>query len=232
MTRISFDRFIETSFPLQSLIRCVPGVGIYFGTLDYLKNRFCDDSNQPKPIEAIMLGFTSRIVTVVTLLPVTVIKTRFESGLFSYSNVWTAFTRIYRDEGLKGSFRGLVPTLARDVPFSGLYYLFYSQLKSTLIDTDSNNLTTQQLPRSFKTFIVGLMAGLFASTITHPADVIKTRVQIQPHINLSLYQMIILTIKDGDSFRGLAPRVIRRTLMTALTWTIFEFLIHESKSQK
>ena len=179
-----------------------------------------------------ILGFSARTVTVVTLLPVTVIKTRYESGLFSYANVWTAFNRIYQDEGLKGSFRGLLPTLARDVPFSGLYYLFYSQLKSTFIGTDNKSDSTQPLPRSFKTFVAGLTAGLFASTITHPADVIKTRVQIQPYLTSSLYEMIILTIKDGDTFRGLAPRVIRRTLMTALTWTIFEFLTNEYKSQK
>ncbi|XP_015784732.1 mitochondrial glycine transporter [Tetranychus urticae] len=211
---------------IPSLIRCVPGVGIYFGTLDYLSIKLLKNPKQPKPIEAMLLGFTARTVTVITLLPVTVIKTRYESGLFSYANVWIAIQNIYQSEGFKGSFRGLLPTLFRDVPFSGLYYLCYSQLKQTLVNGKQNS--PELLPRSFKTFVCGLIAGLFASTVTHPADVVKTRIQIEPQRYFSISQTIKIIYKDGDVFRGLTPRIIRRTLMTALTWTIFEFLIQRS----
>lgn len=63
------------------------------------------------------------------LIPITVVKTRVESGVYGYSSVTGALKDIYRTEGLKGMTCGLVPTLFRDAPFSGLYLMFYTSAK-------------------------------------------------------------------------------------------------------
>lgn len=65
--------------PLQSFVRCIPGVGIYFSTFFSLKQRFFQD-RAPKAGEAVLLGAGSRAVAGVCMLPFTVIKTRFEVG--------------------------------------------------------------------------------------------------------------------------------------------------------
>lgn len=44
---------------------------------------------------------------------------RFESGAYNYAKMTTALHHIYYTEGARGLCRGLVPTLARDAPFSG-----------------------------------------------------------------------------------------------------------------
>ena len=63
-------------FLFQSITRCVPGVGLYFSSLHWLKSNLT--SGDPGPLEAIYLGMLARSFSGVCLIPFTVIKTRFE----------------------------------------------------------------------------------------------------------------------------------------------------------
>ncbi|KAK7166995.1 hypothetical protein R3I94_001407 [Phoxinus phoxinus] len=114
-----------------SFVRCIPGVGIYFSTYFTLKQRFFADG-APGPLYSVLLGAGARCVAGVCMLPVTVIKTRFESGRYQYSSVSGALRSVCRTEGPKALFSGLTATLLRDAPFSGIYVMIYSQAKYSL----------------------------------------------------------------------------------------------------
>jgi len=48
-------------------------------------------------------------------------KTRFEIvGNNEHSTITSAIKGIYKTEGMKGFYRGILATLMRDVPYSGL----------------------------------------------------------------------------------------------------------------
>ncbi|XP_023087269.1 mitochondrial glycine transporter isoform X4 [Piliocolobus tephrosceles] len=126
-----------------SIVRCVPGVGIYFGTLYSLKQYFLR-GHPPTALESIMLGVGSRSVAGVCMSPITVIKTRYESGKYGYESIYAALRSIYRSEGHRGLFSGLTATLLRDAPFSGIYLMFYNQTKNIV---PHGLWTTWLLPR-------------------------------------------------------------------------------------
>lgn len=52
-----------------------------------------------------------------------------QSGMFQYGGVMKALRSIYLSEGTRGLYSGLLATLVRDAPFSGLYLLFYCNSK-------------------------------------------------------------------------------------------------------
>ena len=56
----------------------------------------------------------------------------FQSGVYKYNSIGEALRLIYKYEGVKGLSSGLIPTLLRDAPYSGLYLMFYTQLKNTV----------------------------------------------------------------------------------------------------
>ncbi|KAL4240286.1 hypothetical protein ACF0H5_001080 [Mactra antiquata] len=200
-----------------SISRCVPGIGIYFSTIHYLKGTF---EHSKKPLEAMLIGGTARSVAVVTMLPFTVLKTRYESGEFHYKNMYRGLRLIYTSEGMKGLFSGIAPTLLRDVPFSGLYYMFYTQLKQLSI---LDSVPDSRLPMLH--FTCGVTAGIMASMITQPADVLKTHMQLYPQRYRHLgHAMKFVYQRDGIEgfWRGIIPRTIRRTLMAAFAWTVYE----------
>jgi solute carrier family 25 protein 39/40 len=58
-------------------------------------------------------------------------------------------------EGPQALWRGLVPTMLRDVPFSGLYWMGYEQIKQRLDSQQNLNLTHFQT-----SFTAGATSGM------------------------------------------------------------------------
>ncbi|XP_006869187.1 PREDICTED: solute carrier family 25 member 38 [Chrysochloris asiatica] len=202
-----------------SIVRCVPGVGIYFSTLYSLKQHFVKD-HPPTALESVILGIGSRTIAGVCMSPITVIKTRYESGRYGYESIYAALKSIYRNEGHRGFFSGLTATLLRDAPFSGIYLMFYNQTKNTVPQDQLNTVLTP-----FVNFSCGIFAGILASLVTQPADVIKTHMQFALVKFRWIGQAVILIFKDyglRGFFQGGVPRALRRTLMAAMAWTVYE----------
>lgn len=80
--------------------------------------------------------------------------------------------QIFRNQGIRGLYKGLPTTLIRETPSYGAYFASYELMSRMFIhkDTDTDEPS-----------IAILMAGGFAGVIgwlsTYPIDVIKTRLQ-------------------------------------------------------
>ncbi|XP_010871307.1 mitochondrial glycine transporter B-like isoform X1 [Esox lucius] len=205
-----------------SFVRCIPGVGIYFSTFYSLKQHFFPEGRGPNAGEAVLLGAGARSVAGVCMLPVTVIKTRFESGRYNYVSVIGALKSVCETEGPRALFSGLPATLLRDAPFSGIYVMFYSQTKRSLPQEVSSSPYAPLV-----NFGCGVVAGVLASLATQPADVVKTHVQVSPAHWTTKDAVGFIYREHGlrGFFRGAVPRSLRRTLMAAMAWTVYEQLM-------
>ncbi|XP_004932532.1 mitochondrial glycine transporter B isoform X1 [Bombyx mori] len=206
---------------IPSVARCVPGVGLYFSSLHWLKGKMGKSTGDLKAIEAVLLGVVARTMSGIALIPITVIKTRYESGVYKYTSLSGALKSIYKAEGLRGLSCGLGPTLARDAPFSGLYLMFYTQTKQAV----PKEWLQSPSAASAIHFSCGIVAGIAASLATNPADVLKTKMQLYPDKFPNAFSAAVYihqTYGIKGYFKGAVPRMLRRTLMAAMAWTVFE----------
>lgn len=167
------------------------------------------------------------------MMPVTVLKVRYESDYYAYRSLFGAGRDILRTEGMRGLFAGFGATAARDAPYAGLYVLFYEQLKRRLASMTSKNTSNDGTPlagvsSSSINFVSGASAAGLATAITNPFDAVKTRVQLMPAKYGNMLRATRLMIhEDGmrSLFGGLGLRIARKALSSALAWTVYEELI-------
>lgn len=173
------------------------------------------------------------------LMPMTVIKVRYESNLYAYRSIAEASKDILKTEGLRGFFSGFGATAIRDAPYAGLYVLFYEQLKKRL------SILSQRVPVAGKpdigmkgsksasiNFGSGAIAAGLATAITNPFDSIKTRIQLKPKEYRNIIQAGQRMVReDGvkSLFDGLALRMSRKAMSSALAWTLYEELIRRAE---
>ncbi|XP_032745299.1 mitochondrial glycine transporter-like [Rattus rattus] len=207
-----------------SIVRCVPSVGIYFGTR-YSSKQYFLRGHPPTAMESVILGMGSRSMAGVCMSPITVVKTRYESGAYSYESVCAALRSIYCSEGRRGLFRGLTATLLRDAPFSALYLMLYSQTRATVLHG------TDQLDAALMPLVnvsSGIYAGILVSLVTQPADVIKTHMQRSPVKCQCIGRVATLILNTHGLrgfFHGSVPGALRKTLMAAVAWTVYEEMV-------
>lgn len=86
-------------------------------------------SKSTSSFDSFVVGAAARTIAATAMSPISVVKTRAEFGLRgAFPSTWQAVRNIARVEGAASLYAGLIPTIARDAPFSGIYFMFYSHL--------------------------------------------------------------------------------------------------------
>ena len=148
---------------------------------------------------------------------------------------------IIRGLGAVGLYKGATACLLRDIPFSAIYFPAYAHLKKDYFkESPTNRLGIGQL------LVAGAVAGMPAAYFTTPADVIKTRLQVEARKGQTHYKNIFhaaSTIWREEGlrafFKGGPARIMRSSPQFGCTLAAYEFLQrlmpmpgHEQKVEK
>lgn len=179
----------------------------------------------------LLTGATARVLAGFILMPMTVIKVRYESSYYAYKSLGGAASSIFKAEGIKGFFTGFGATAIRDAPYAGLYVVFYEAGKTWLNKTFPNTSSADKgtfLGGTTINALSGVLAASTATAITNPFDAVKTRIQLMPakYGNMLKATMVMMQ-EDGVRafFDGLAIRMARKAVSSALAWSVYEELI-------
>ncbi|KAK3311188.1 solute carrier family 25 member 38 [Chaetomium strumarium] len=267
---------------VPSALRTGFGSAIYFTSLNAIrqsaaritpssggKNNASSSSSSSLPklsnTSNLLAGATARSFAGLILMPLTVLKVRYESTLYRYTSLASAARDIAAKEGLRGFFAGYGATAIRDAPYAGLYVLFYEQSKKRLgaLFPASPPPPSPSPPSSSPSslghsgrrggggggaeegggrmalshaacinFASGVFSGVVCSVISNPFDAVKTRIQLQPEQYRNMVQGARRMVGE-EGFRalwdGLALRMSRKAVSSALAWTVYEELIRRAE---
>ncbi|PKS11997.1 hypothetical protein jhhlp_001293 [Lomentospora prolificans] len=149
--------------------------------------------------------------------PLDLLRTRFAAQGKDrvYKSFFRSFGEIYRDEGMKGFFRGIVPTLLNAGPGMGIYFLTYEAIRPPDVrkGEDDSKRVIPRMPWGFDKFLAGSASSFIAKTAVFPFDIVRKRMQVQGptrgryiHKNIPEYTSTlgaIRTILATEGFRGM-----------------------------
>lgn len=187
----------------------------------------------------LLAGAVARTFAGMLLMPLTVIKVRYESSLYAYPSIAAAARGIFAKEGARGFFSGFGATAMRDAPYAGLYVLFYEQSKKRLSawhvgggGGGGDGVGMGGSTSAGINFSSGVIAGAACSMISNPFDAVKTRIQLQPGVYRNTFHAAHrMVTQEGvrSLLDGLALRMGRKAMSSALAWTVYEELLRRAE---
>ncbi|KAJ1734922.1 Carrier protein, mitochondrial [Coemansia biformis] len=229
-----------------TLVASGPSTVIYFVGYDYLRQwmgRQMRSRSSVAPYEkyaSLVAGCTARTFAATAISPLELVRTRVQaSPAHNVRSVLADISHEIRGGGVRILWRGLVPTLWRDVPFSAIYWFGYERWREDVYEP----LFAQQLAagaeadmvsRLAVAFCSGASSGAVAAAVTMPFDVAKTRRQIehytsskhqQPPRQSSLAHVVRqIMVAEGPRglFAGLAPRLMKVVPSCAIMISSYE----------
>ena len=169
-----------------------------------------------------------------------------------YTGMLDALVRIGREEGVKGYFKGLGPSLILQTSHGAIQFTAYEELKHWM--------SPNKPPSSLETSICAVLSKLVATLTTYPAQVIRSRVHQRQQEAPSTSQRISHSQLQGSSpsnsaspsyrgsweatmftlrhegvkgfYKGIWPGLLRVLPQSALTMTLYEGLLTVLRGQK
>lgn len=214
----------------------VPANVLYFVAYETLRDEL---RKHHVPLEALLAGSAARVVSVSLTIPFEVVRTRVQALDANLGRTpRMEIANLIRNEGYRSFWKGLGPMLARDVPFSGLYWFLFEKIKSALKDVAPAPSTTALISPDVKlAFVSGAAAGSLAAFVTTPFDVLKTRQQVEVACKASdpnckppgvfhLISDILRSEGPQRLFAGAVPRTLRVAPACAIMIGSYELTKH------
>jgi solute carrier family 25 citrate transporter 1 len=202
-------------------------------------------------------GACAQILAGVVYTPIDIVKERMQvqaimRNSYSYASPLAAFkSLLHQGQGVGGIFKGYWATNAVWLPWNALYIAGYEELKRICAASMHKNnpqqqqqqqqslggqtyqqqqLQQQQLP-AWAIASCSATAASAAAVVTHPFDVVKTRLQVlsaqRQHAGLTALQVAQEQLqREGlrSFFHGLTARLLNIAPGCALSWALYEQL--------
>lgn len=232
---LSSTVIFRTHFQTRNSLIGVPSATVYMLTYDHLLREVLPPLIPSPTLVPLTAGILARTFITTLASPLELVRTNLQSTPPSPDNphtlrsVLTSIRGLTQAQGIPYLWRGVVPSLWRDVPFSGLYWAGY--------ETCKRQFEKEGYSGAPVAFVSGAISGTTAALLTSPFDVLKTRrqafVMSQPGktaATIPLFMEILQTEGPSALYAGILPRIVKIAPACGIMIACFEVHSHFVRS--
>lgn len=222
---------IFTGFGATFIGYALQGAGKY-GFYEYFKKTYSDMIGQEKA-ELYKTGVylaalaSAEFLADLALCPFETIKVKTQTTIPPYAtSVVDGWRKITAKEGVAGLYKGLGPLWARQIPYTMVKFASFEktveQIYAYLGKPVSSYTPLQQTGVSF---LGGYIAGIFCAIVSHPADVMVSKINSDRKATETLgvaLKRIYGDIGFSGVWNGLPVRIVMIGTLTGFQWLIYD----------
>lgn len=132
-----------------------------------------------------------------------------------------AFPKMMKDEGVGAFYKGLVPLWMRQIPYTMMKFACFERTVELLYAhvVPKPRAECNKGEQLAVTFAAGYIAGVFCAIVSHPADVVVSK--LNQAKGASAFD-VAKSLGFMGMWNGLTPRIIMIGTLTALQWFIYD----------
>ncbi|CAL9771804.1 unnamed protein product [Musa acuminata subsp. burmannicoides] len=152
-------------------------------------------------------------------------KGPYHSSEQVYRGILDCILKIHRQNGLRGLYRGVGPSLYGIFPYSGLKFYFYEELKRHIPEEHKQDVIMK--------LACGSLAALLGQTITYPLDVVRRQMQVQALSTSNnksgkgtFESLVMISQTQGwrQLFSGLSINYLKVVPSVAIGFTVYDIM--------
>jgi len=201
-----------------------------FGFYEFFKKKYADaageNAKKYKDILYLSASASAEIIADVALCPWEAVKVRTQTKADFPRQMRIGLPKILKEEGLSGLYKGLAPLWFRQVPYTMMKFWAFERTVAAIYEyaIPKKRSDCSKLEQLGVSFIGGYIAGIFCAVVSHPADVVVSKMNNVKTEggNGAVIRKIFTDLGPKVFYLGLGTRIIMIGTLTALQWFIYD----------
>lgn len=204
-----------------------------YGWYEYFKKTYSDiagpeNATQYKTLLYLSASASAEFLADIALCPFEAVKVRMQAGIPSpYAGTLDGVRKITSKEGVAGLYKGLYPLWGRQIPYTMMKFASFETIVEMIYDRlPGSKNDYSKAAQTGVSFAGGYLAGILCAIVSHPADVMVSKLNANRQPGEAFGGALGRIYKDigfAGLWNGLPVRIVMIGTLTGLQWMIYDY---------
>ena len=202
-----------------------------YGWYEYFKKTYSDlagpeNAYKYKTTLYLTASASAEVLADLALCPFEAVKVRMQATIPSqYKGTLDGITKITAKEGVAGLYKGLYPLWGRQIPYTMMKFASFETIVQMIYDRlPGTKDDYSKVEQTGVSFAGGYLAGILCAIVSHPADVMVSKLNANRQPGEAFGAVTSRVYKDigfRGLWNGLPVRIVMIGTLTGLQWMIY-----------
>lgn len=202
-----------------------------YGLYEYFKKTYSDlagpeAANNHKTGLYLAASASAEFFADIALCPFEAVKVRMQGSIPNpYRGLFHGISAVTAKEGWAGLYKGIYPLWGRQIPYTMMKFASFETIVEMIYDRlPGQKSDYSKLAQTGVSFAGGYLAGILCAIVSHPADVMVSKLNANRAAGEAFGSALGRIYKDigfRGLWNGLPVRIVMVGTLTGLQWTIY-----------